>query len=198
MRKPTRAAVAAASAVLLGTLTACSGGSQAQPENRPTTTGPTPQAPSGVSITDPKDAAAVPLCDLLPSEAAKSLGFKDQGKKNEAILSDGPPFCVWKDPQGSGTKVMVSVLKRKIADYYASPDTWSDFRKITVASHPAVRANKGNPVNTGYCDVYLATQKSQILLSQVSVPASERPATKPCQLSRKVLEAVVPTLPPAQ
>lgn len=199
MHSSTRAMLVATGALLLAALTACSSGSEAQPENRPTTAGPTPQAPSGVSITNPKNAAAVPLCDLLPSEAATSLGYKTQGEKRENMLnSDAPPACQWESPQDNGLVGSLTVLERRIGDYYANPSTWSDFKKLTIAGHPAARANISDPMKTGQCSIYLGTQENQMISSQVTLPAPDTGKKDPCIKARKMLEAVVPTLPPAQ
>ncbi|MDR7301780.1 DUF3558 domain-containing protein [Haloactinomyces albus] len=199
MRTSTRATVTATGTLLLGTLTACSGGSGTEPDNQPAPSSRTSQASSGLSIAKPKNASAVPLCSLLPSEVATSLGYQAQGQKRENMLnSDAPPVCEWESPENSATGVTMRVLDRRIADYYANPSTWSDFQKLTIAGHPAVRANQADPMKSGSCDIYLATRSDQMIASQVSVSTAEVGKKDPCVAARKVLEAVVPTLPPAK
>ncbi len=199
MRKFGRGVLTCSGAALLMTLTACSsGGGQATPA--PTASKEPSQNQSAVQINNPKDAAAVPLCDLLPAETTTALGYEAQGSEEEGGLDpDSPKACVWRTPGSSeGGQLALSVLPRRIADYYANPETWINFEKMTVAEHPAAKANTADPMKAGACDIYLGTQKQQILASQVVLSSSATGKKDPCQVARKALEASVPTLPAAK
>lgn len=200
MHKFGRGALVCSGAALLVTLTACSSGGTGSPAPEPTGSKQTSQAQSSVEISNPKDASAVPLCDLLPTETATSLGYKSQGKKQENMLDENiPPMCEWEHPEDSSAGVALSVLNRKISDYYAHPETWGYFKKLTVSGHPAAIANMDpDPMRTGACNIYLGTQQNQMISSQAWLRGSEVGKKDPCQVARKALEAAVPTLPQAK
>ena len=159
-----------------------------------------PPADNAVKIDAPKDAKALPLCGLLPPQAAQSLGLKPQGEQNEDALDPSrPPECKWESEGSDKLEIGMSVLDRNIGrDYYASPQTWKDFAKLDVAGHPAARANLDDPNSTGFCDIFLATQENQIVASQVMLPGNAPNKAESCQIAQKALEAAVPTLPPAK
>lgn len=168
-------------------------------------TGATPQpAPpppaNSVKIDSPKDAKAVPLCNLLSPQAAQSLGVEPQGEPNEnSIDPSQPPQCEWETANDDRLVVGLTVLDRNIArDYYATPQLWEDFAKLDVVGHPTVRANPRDPNKVGSCDLYLATQENQMIASQVILPSADAGKTDGCQIAQRALEAVVPGLPPAK
>lgn len=195
MPRPGRIGVASSGAVLLAVLTACSGGADTPPKSQPSKSSDT----TSVSISNPKDATAVPLCELLTPEEAQSLGYEPQGKVEQGGLEkDSPKVCEWDDPEVGAAQLHLGPAPRKIADYYAHPETWSDFGKLTISGHPAVRANRGDPMKSGNCGIYLATQNDQMLVAQVSLLNTEVGKKDPCQVAKKALEAAVPDLPPAK
>ncbi|WP_182546718.1 DUF3558 domain-containing protein [Halosaccharopolyspora lacisalsi] len=199
MRKFGRGVLTCSGAALLVTLTACSSGGR-QAASDPTASKQPSQNQSAIQINNPKDAAAVPLCDLLPAETATALGYETQGRKEQGGLDpDSPSACVWRTPGSSeGGQLALTVLNRKISDYYAHPETWGDFKKLTVAGYPTARANTSDPKKAGICSIYLGTQQSQMISAQVTQSTSKVGKKDPCQVARKALEETVPTLPPAK
>jgi len=161
---------------------------------------PQPPADSAIKIDSPKDAKALPLCNLLSPQAAQSLGLKPQGEQEENSLNPGePPMCRFESEGNDKLVLSMTVLDRNIAkDYLSAPQTWKDFSKLDVAGHPTVRANPDVPDKTGNCDLYLATQENQMVASQVTLPTTAPNKAESCQIAQKALEAAVPTLPPAK
>lgn len=185
--------------VLAGFLTACSGsgqssgGSEEQPQGAP------PKTESAIS--NPKDAAAVELCDLLPSDAATSLGLNPTGEIDDGpkIQSDMPDSCVWKGSEGNGLSVSLGVLNdRSIQEYHDSKATFSDFQGLQIANHPAVRANQGDPMQDGFCATFVGTKDGQVLGSFTAAPPLEVGEFDPCTTAQKALEASVSALPAAE
>lgn len=177
-------------------LAACSGGAD-QDEGKPT-----PSAASdsgGIPIEAPKDAAANDVCDLLPADAATSLGFDPEGRSIANMIEpDAPDGCEWKTPENRGAGVtLTSRGDRSIGEYHQNREVYSDFEELTIAGHPAVRANQGDPMQDGSCNVFLGTKDDQVLASQASANAGEAGTTDPCDTALKALEASVPTLPQA-
>ncbi len=198
VRKFGRGVLACSGAALLMTLTACSsGGGQAAPE--PTASKEPSQNQSAAQINNPKNAAAVSVCKLLLSKSAAALGYKTQGETESATLDpDSSKSCVWRHPEDSSASVSLAVFNRRIADYYAHPETWPDFKRLTISGHPAVRANQADPMKSGDCNIYLATQKDQMVSSYVTLRGSKVGQKDPCQAAKRALEATVPTLPAAK
>jgi hypothetical protein len=159
-----RSAILSAGAAFICTaLTACGGGGT---EGSPA---PETQQPSGVTISAPKDAMATDRCGLLPADAATGIGLAPQGKEQSDPL-DG----------------------RSIQAYLDNKSKYVDFQELSIAGHPSVRANQGDPKQDGTCDIFLATKEGQILSAQAHVMDTSQDA---CGIAQKALEAAVPTLP---
>jgi uncharacterized protein DUF3558 len=183
-----QSAVLGASIALTMLLGACSGGStdSTQPSQQTT------QAQSGPKISDPKDAKAVELCQLLPADAATALGLNSTGKVDEhGVNPAAPPTCTWESADGA-TIVSMGPIDGSIQAYYNQKPTFADYQELTIAGYPTVRGNKGNPAQTGNCWMYLGISDSQ-LLSAFAMSNAD-----PCALTQKALEASVPTLPAAK
>lgn len=183
----------AASVVVAGTLAACSGGtgSNGQPTESPQQT----QA-AGPQISNPKDASAVALCDLLPAQAATSLGFEPEGKINDGpkISPDAVDACMWRTPNGHDALQLAVNKDRSIQEYYDNKSTFTDYEELTIAGYPAVRANQGNPAQDGACSIFLAVSNTEMIHSFTT----QTDVTDPCAISEKALEASIPTLPAAK
>lgn len=180
--------------VLAGALVACSGGDSGQTAEQPK-----PEAEPGgeLDIANPKDAAAVDMCSLLPGEAASSMGLNTEGEMDDGpdIASDSPESCVWKTEDGF-TSVSLSPLNdRSIQEYYDGKSQYPDYQELTLAGHPAVRANQGDPQQDGFCAVFLATSDDQLLYAHSDTSSDNE--SDPCGLAQKALETSVPTLPAA-
>ncbi|GAA4619193.1 hypothetical protein GCM10023108_43050 [Saccharopolyspora hordei] len=190
-----RSAIIGTGLVLTGLVAACSGGASpgdaTQPPNAPTET----QA-SGPKIDAPKDAAAVDVCNLLPAEGATAIGLKPEGELVENMIdAEAPPGCDWRTEDG--TSVMLTPLSdRSLQEYYDHKSMYVDFQELEIAGHPAVRANEGDRMKDGFCNIFLGTKDGQVLASQTAMISDGQ--TDPCDLAQKALEASVPTLPAAK
>ncbi|MEU5850966.1 DUF3558 domain-containing protein [Saccharopolyspora shandongensis] len=190
-----RSATIGTGLVLTGLLAACSGGQS--PADRPPSSSATTQTQaSGPQINSPKDAAAVDVCRLLPPEGATAAGLQPTGEISKNLIdpsaTDG---CAWRD--GNGTSVTMTPLSdRSLQEYYENKSQYVDFQELNIAGHPAVRANEGDRMRDGFCNIFLATKDGQVLASQSDTNADGR--TDPCNLAQKALEASVPTLPAAK
>jgi hypothetical protein len=183
-----RSFVAGATIALTITLGACSGGSSSEtPPPAPPT-----QNPSGPVISDPRDASAVDLCQLLPADAATSLGLNPTGEaETSPIDPDMPPQCTWKSEDG-GTTLSLGPSKVSIQWYLDNKSTFVDYRELNIAGHPTVQGNKADPAQTENCWMYLGTMDNQVLGAFAFGTAN------PCSMTQKALEASVPTLPAAK
>ncbi|QRK91069.1 DUF3558 domain-containing protein [Saccharopolyspora erythraea] len=191
-----RSAVLGAGVVLIGLLGACSGGGSSAPQTSEMP--PAPQVAPGPAVADPKDAAAAAGCGLLSDAAAAAIGLKTPGEVEvNDVQPGGPEGCTWElqGPFGSNVN-LTPFTDRSLKEYYDNRSTFSDFQELTIAGHPAVRANQGNPASDGYCGVFLATKQGQVLSSISSV--SRDSGVEPCGLAQKALEASVPSLPAAK
>ncbi|MGI8309338.1 DUF3558 domain-containing protein [Saccharopolyspora hattusasensis] len=184
-----RGAVLGASLAMTALLAAC--GSQATPtpsgEKPPQTT----QA-SGPKISDPKDAAAVPPCDILPPDAATSLGLNPESKKLSESESQS---CGWRSFDERDRLSFTAIPNRSLSSYLNNRSQFVDFEELTIAGHPAVRANRNDPQKLGSCSIFLATKDGQILSSIVSFFDKTK---DPCGFAQHALEAAVPKLPAAK
>ncbi|MDA3643660.1 DUF3558 domain-containing protein [Saccharopolyspora indica] len=184
-----RGAILGASLAMTALLAAC--GSQGGPgtgEEQPQTS----QAPSGSQISDPKDAAAVPPCDLLPRDAATRLGVDPQGAEES---EEWRKSCAWFSSDQSRSVGLSALPNRTLSEYLDNRSQYADFEELTIAGHPAVRANQNDPKEAGSCAIFLATKDSQILSSQVDFFDKSE---DPCSLAQQALEATVPELPAAK
>jgi hypothetical protein len=159
---------------------------------------PAPPQSSGPQIESPNDAAALDPCALLPQEGAQAAGLAPAGRKVEdPVDPEGPTGCAWDFPGKVGEGVTLTPMNdRSIQEYFQNRATYQDFQELTIANHPAARANNGDPAADGMCDVFLGTKDGQVLASQVNIdPAS---GVDPCGLAQEALEASVPNLPAAK
>ncbi|MDI2028390.1 DUF3558 family protein [Saccharopolyspora sp. TS4A08] len=185
-----RSAILCAGAAFAGVLTACGGGGT---DGAPA---PEPQQPSGVTIDAPKDAMAKDRCGLLPADAAAGLGLAAQGEEQSDPLDpEAPSPCVWNSADGKNRLSLTPLEGRSIQAYYDNKAKYADYQELSIAGHPAARANQGDPKQDGTCDIFLATKNDQILSAQAHVMDTNQDA---CGIAQKALEAAVPTLPAAQ
>lgn len=182
-----RSLVAGATIALTITMSACSGGSGNEPAPQPP-----PQGQAGPAISDPKDAAAVDLCQLLPADAATSLGLNPAGEvETTSVDPDMPPQCTWKSENGA-TTLSLGPSKTSVQWYLDNKATFVDYRELNIAGHPTVQGNKADPAQTQNCWMYLGTMDNQVLGAFAFGTAD------PCSMTQKALEASVPTLPAAK
>ncbi|WP_406689116.1 DUF3558 family protein [Saccharopolyspora sp. ID03-671] len=187
MTIPKRTLLAGAAAGLVITMSACSSGSAPEPAPAPES-----QHQAGPTINDPKDASAVDLCQLLPGDAATSLGLNPAGEEETSPIDpDMPPQCTWKTEDGA-TTVSLGPSNVPIQWYFDNKATFVDYRELNIAGHPTVQGNKADPAQTENCWMYLGTKDGQILGAFAFGTAD------PCSLTQKALEASVPTLPAAK
>ncbi|WP_263251308.1 DUF3558 domain-containing protein [Saccharopolyspora rosea] len=182
-----------AALALVGGLAACGtnggGAGEAQP--------PQPQPSAAPKIPDPKDASAVPRCGLLSPEAASSLGLAVPGEERpDPVDPKAPSPCNWKTKDDGGEVALTPIDNRSLQEYHDNRSKYADFKDLSVAGHPAVEANQGDPVQVGSCDIFLATKDGQVLSSQVDLYNNQ--GKNPCELAQKALEAAVPALPAAK
>ncbi|MBE9376514.1 DUF3558 family protein [Saccharopolyspora sp. HNM0983] len=183
-------AVAGASVLLIGVLAACSEGAQNDAPQ------PNPDAQGGsVEIENPRNASAPELCDLLPAGAATSLGMGPDGEVDDSpsLSEDKPEACLWRSENGGKSVSLGPIEDRSIREYHDNKSTYSDYEELTVAGHPAVRANQGDPSQDGFCAMFLATDDRQLLYAH----SHDVDTPNTCGLAQKALEASVPTLPAA-
>ncbi|WP_158628638.1 DUF3558 domain-containing protein [Saccharopolyspora rhizosphaerae] len=182
-----RSAILCAGAAFLGSaLTACGGEQGDAPA-------PETHQPSGVTISAPKDAMATDRCSLLPAAAATELGLAPQGQEQADPLDpEAPSPCVWNSEDGRNRLSLTPLDGRSIQAYHDNKSKYVDFQELSVAGHPSVRANQGDPKQDGACDIFLATKEGQVLSAQAHVMDTSQDA---CGLAQKALEAAVPTLP---
>lgn len=186
-----RAATFGIGLIFTGALAACSGGG---PEESAPQAGQDAQEKPD-SIENPKDVSGPELCDLLPPETARSLNLNPQGEVDDSpdISSDSPEACEWKSEDNRKSVALSPMLNRPIQEIQANEAGYVDYEELTIAGHPAVRANKGDPAQDGWCAMYVGTADDQLLYG-FSLDESK---TNPCGMTQKALEASVPTLPAA-
>lgn len=186
------------SVVSAALLSACSLG---QSDGRSPDSGgaPTTQAGSGLNVTDPKDPGRLPPCDLLPAQGVELLGLVSPGRTTEGSFgSDEKDTCAWKSPDGAISASLGAMGDRTLQDYYANPSEFVDFEKLTIAGHPAVRANRGDPKADGTCSFFLASKSDQVVQATGQVPSTRRGQADPCDLAQRALESAVPSWPAAK
>ncbi|WP_242687730.1 MULTISPECIES: DUF3558 domain-containing protein [unclassified Actinopolyspora] len=199
-----RGAAAVSGLVLSVVLAACSGGSGADsgaPSSQSRSADASgSQGSSGVDIANPKEAAAVDVCSLLPEQAASSLGLQNEGEKQSNGLGPSlPDSCEWSTAESIGTSVSLSVVgDRSIQTYFDNKSSYSDFEGFEISGNPAVRANKDDPMTGGSCAVFLATKKNQVVKSFSTIPARDVGKVNPCDLSKKALKLSVSSWPAAE
>lgn len=190
--------------VLSVVLASCSGGSGAE-SGSPSSGGQSTdtsgsQSSSEVEIANPKDASATDVCSLLSADAATELGLSPEGEKKSSLTGESDPnSCYWKDPEDSATKSRFRVFGgRSIQSYYDNSGDFQDFKKLTISGYPAVRANKGDPMSAGSCNVYLATQQSQLVATSAHINAEDTGKIDPCARAKKALKLSISSWPAAK
>ncbi|MER7011205.1 DUF3558 domain-containing protein [Saccharopolyspora sp. NPDC000359] len=183
-----RGAVLGASLAMTALLAACGSQAPDPEEGSPQTT----QASSGPQINDPKDAAAIPPCDILPEGTAANLGLKPQGREVE---DSSNRVCSWSSPDDRDRLGLSAIPNRSLSSYLDNRSQYADFAELTIAGHPAVRANRTDPKQMGGCAIFLATKNDQVLSSQVDFFDKTK---DPCGLAQQALEAAVSALPAAK
>lgn len=195
------AAAAGAGLILTMILTACSGGSGAEgtPGSNQTQQPATSQVSSGPEIANPKNATAMDVCSLLPGKAAGTLGVQSDGEKDSNDLKSSlPDACVWESPGSGATKISLTAIDdRSIQEYYDNSAQYADFKKLTIADYPAVRANKNDPMVGGSCYVFLASKRNQVVMSSARLNAKDTGKVDPCDMAKKALKLSVSSWPAA-
>lgn len=152
-----RSIVAAGGVTLSVVLAACSGGAgdESPASGSQSTETSSSQTTPGVDIANPKDATAVDVCSLLPEEAAQKLGVQAQGEKESNLTSSESSTepCVWESEYGATSVSLAPLSNSSIKQYLDGSDSYSDFKELTISGHPAVRANRNDPM-TGEVAIY--------------------------------------------
>lgn len=175
-------------------LAACSGGGTTPGAESGSAKPPAP-AGSGAAINDPKDVASSNLCSLLPSSAANALGVNPVGK-NSFDSINGTPTCDW--TSDNGRHISLAPMPTGIDGLYAQAGSHPDFQKLTIAGHPAARANDADPKTLSSCFLYVGTKPNQMLFAGAWIDKNHDANVDQCQLAQQALEAAVPALPPAK
>lgn len=112
---------------------------------------------------------AAERCGLLPADAATGLGLAPQGKEQSDPLDpEAPSPCVWNSVDGKNRLSLTPLDGRSIQAYYDNKSKCVGFQELSIAGHPSVRANQGDPKQDGTCDIFLATKERQILSAQAA------------------------------
>src|SRR5690606_25649692 len=165
-------------------LAACS---SEEPASQPPQAATSTEAPA-VQVPSPKDATAVEPCSMLPEQTAAELGLKAKGRS--AHEGSG---CRWNSEDLSRNVSLTALPDRSIQEFRDGKDAYMDYGELTIAGHPAVRANQSNPSEDGFCDIFLAVNDNQVL----HAAGRDSSYTDPCGLAQKALEAAVSNLPAA-
>ncbi len=143
----------------------------------------------GVQVESPKDPSNESPCDLVPSQTIHELGFHEEGEET----ADG---CAWKSA-GGGVELAIGVVAdRSLQDFRDESTKYSDFGELTVAAHPAVRANSGDPKADGKCELVVAANGEQAVSAKAKIPSGA--TADPCALAQRALDAGVPSWPAAE
>ncbi|MBK0870873.1 DUF3558 domain-containing protein [Saccharopolyspora sp. HNM0986] len=164
----------------------------------PNGSGQAAPAPSDSSIPYPKSPSTMDVCDLLPAQAAESMGLVPQGEKKSNRLDPSvPPHCSWKSPDGGTTFSFDAFSGRKIEQYYGNPDNARTFEKVQLVGHPAVLSADA-PKQDGTCSYFWAANDDEVVGSVAQVQVSERQTKDPCEMAKKAFEMSAPTWPAAK
>ncbi|SDP76835.1 Protein of unknown function [Actinopolyspora xinjiangensis] len=198
-----RGALLAGGLALTMALAACSGDSPGQPGPATgTTTGDATSSDSrsGTGITNPKNPAALEPCELLPDEAASTLGLKSKGERRQNDLKpDLPDMCTRKGEHNDSKRVtLVAFPDRTIQQYYDNKSSYGYFEKLDISGHPAVIGNTEDPAKSSNCAMYMAANDNQIVLSSTFIPTKDIGQVNPCDLAKQALELSLPSWPAAQ
>ncbi|SDK28513.1 Protein of unknown function [Actinopolyspora mzabensis] len=203
MYKARRGAVIAGGLALTMALAACSSDSTGQtgtPEDTATSSVASSTSQSGTGIANPKNPAALEPCELLPDEAATTLGVETKGERIPNDLKPSlPDLCRWRGGETGSTRVsLVAFPGRTIQQYYDNKSSYGYFEKLEVSEHPAVVGNTEDPAKSSSCAMYMAANENQIVLSSTSIPANDIGKTNPCDLAQRALELSLPSWPAAK
>lgn len=142
-----------------------------------------------VQVNSPKDPSNESPCDLVPAQTVHELGFHEEGEE----AADG---CTWKTTEGTVQLSIGVVPERSLQDYRDEAKKYSDFGELTIAGHPAVRANSGDPKADGKCELVVAANGEQAVSAEAKIPSGA--TADPCSLANQALEAGVPSWPAAE
>ena len=151
-------------------------------------------APQVKSPRDVRSRVADPCRTLLSDRQLNNLGYGIHGKSRRVI--DMAPACDWSSEEPH-RYLEASVWVDR--DYFIDTSRVRApiFRHVEIAGLPAVEQQ--SPVNLGSCVITAATAVGQALdvtSDVVDRHPGGRPVVDPCAEGRRVVEAIVSTLPP--
>ncbi|WP_092978055.1 DUF3558 domain-containing protein [Actinopolyspora lacussalsi] len=158
------------------------------------------QSQTEVEIANPKDAAALEPCELLPAQAAKSLGMKTRGERKPNDINPSlPDACDWETPDGGAEKISLTAFgERSIQSYYDNKSQYGHFEKLSISNYPAVVAMDSSPMETGICSVFLASKQGEVVGSVANVTYDRVGKVDPCSTAKKALKLSLPSWPAAK
>ncbi|SDK27435.1 Protein of unknown function [Actinopolyspora mzabensis] len=203
MAKVRRGAVVAGVLMLSFVLAACSADSTGQTESSVETTTEnvaSSDSQSGIEIENPKDAASLAPCELLPNDVATTLGMEADGENNPNELKPSlPDICRWENVENSFTTVSLTAFSgRPIQQYYDNQSSYGYFEKLDISGYPAVVANTEDPASSADCAMYMAASANQVVMSSTDISPNDVGKVNPCDLSRKALKLSLPSWPAAK
>ncbi|SDK28472.1 Protein of unknown function [Actinopolyspora mzabensis] len=203
MHKARRGSVIAGGLALTMALAACSSDSTGQtgnPEDTTTSSVTSSDSQSGTGITNPKNPAALEPCELLPDEAATTLGVETKGERIPNDLKPSlPDLCRWRAGEIVSERVsLVAFPGRTIQQYYDNKSSYGYFEKLEVSGHPAVVTNDKDPAKSSGCAMYMAANENQIVLSSTFISTENIGKVNPCDLAKQALELSLPSWPAAK
>ncbi len=156
-----------------------------------------PERPdNSISVSNPKDATAPEVCQLLPAEAASQVGVEPNGEVDEKNLDpDAPDTCAWESSDGFLSVSFVPVDGRSLQAYYDTKAQYQTYEEFEISGHPAVIAVKSDA--TMSCDVWVATKPDQVVGSTVFLPNEDVGKVDPCEVNKKMFELSMPSWPAA-
>jgi len=153
---------------------------------------PGDEIPQEIQVRTPKDARGLPVCAMITPDQLTALGLRPETARG----ADPPvaaPYsdCTWTltaDPDdAAGIAVRTDTAHPALLGVYRVRSALSMFEPTQVSGHPAV-AERGHP--TGPCSIDVGIADDQLL----SATGSTR-RHAPCDLSRRLAEAVLANLP---
>ena len=132
-------------------------------------------------------------CGLLNESQLQAFGLQPDGRIQQLPL--GAPACVWQGP-GFSREVSAAVIVDRdyLVDTYRSRSMYQVFEPVSVGGQPAVAQQTTAQALT--CTVTTGIAVGQAV-DVSSTEFGDAPAT-PCEIARRVAEAVVANLPPLQ
>jgi hypothetical protein len=144
-------------------------------------------------IAEPKDVRAVPACELLTDDQLRAFALLPDTAEptRRSAFTRG---CVW-SAEAAGDPVGVEVadaLEQAALDaLYVLGEDDAVFEEITVGGHPGLRSDFQDD---GACTFYIAVAEYQAF--SVEANAGRRDLPDPCDLPRRMVEAILSNLPP--